>query len=267
MTSVYPLASGSSGNALLYLREDLRLLLDAGISCRRICAALRELNLLPSDLDGILITHVHADHIAGLQTLLKRTACPIYASPRTGRELHYRFAGLDERIVPLPLCEPFPMGDCSVTAFPTSHDSPGCCGFRIDSPDGGFGLLTDTGYVTEEAAAILPGVRLALLEANHDVETLRSGPYPYPLKARILGSEGHLCNEDAAAFAVELAKSGARELVLAHLSRENNTPAMARDAVARALSAAGLDPMLSVAPRDTTGGPYRVEGGPASCRR
>ena len=114
-----------------------------------------------------------------------------------------------------------------------------------------MGLLTDSGYVTEAAAEVLPGVDLALLEANHDVETLCCGPYPSYLKQRILGSEGHLSNETAGQFAVTLADAGASELVLAHLSRENNTPAMAHHAVDRALSAAGLSPALSVAPRDS----------------
>ena len=148
--------------------------------------------------------------------------------------------------------------DCAVTAFPTSHDSPGSRGYRFDTPDGGFGLLTDSGFITPEAEAVLPGVALAVLEANHDVETLRSGPYPYFLKKRILGPEGHLPNEDAAAFAVALTRAGAREIVLAHLSKENNTPAMARNAVETALSAAGLAPALSVAPRDVPSGAHVV---------
>ena len=118
--------------------------------------------------------------------------------------------------------------------------------------------MTDTGYVTEEAADILPGVALAVLEANHDVETLRSGPYPYFLKRRILGERGHLSNEDCARFAVTLAEQGAAEIVLAHLSKENNTPAMARNAVETALSAAGLAPALSVAPRDVPSGAHVV---------
>lgn len=158
------------------------------------------------------------------------------------------------------------MGAVSVTAFPTAHDAPGSCGFRFDTSDGGVGLLTDTGYVTEEAADVLPGVRLAVLEANHDVETLRSGPYPYYLKRRILGDEGHLSNESAARFAVKLAEQGAAEIVLAHLSKENNTPAMARNAVEAALSAAGLCPALSVAPRDIPGEAHVVLGG-VLCRR
>ena len=153
-----------------------------------------------------------------------------------------------------------------VTAFPTAHDAPGSCGFRFDTPDGAVGLLTDTGYVTEAAADVLPGVALAVLEANHDVETLRSGPYPYYLKRRILGDEGHLSNESAARFAVTLAEQGAAEIVLAHLSRENNTPAMARNAVETALSAAGFCPALSVAPRDTLGQAHVVRGG-AVCRK
>ena len=118
----------------------------------------------------------------------------------------------------------------------------------------------------EEAADVLPGVALAVLEANHDVETLRSGPYPYYLKRRILGDEGHLSNESAARFAVTLAEQGTAEIVLAHLSRENNTPAMARNAVETALSAAGLCPALSVAPRDTLGQAHVVRGG-TICRK
>ena len=157
-------------------------------------------------------------------------------------------------------------GGCAVTAFPTSHDAPGSCGFRIDTADGSVGLITDTGCVTDEAAELLPGVDLAILEANHDIETLRSGPYPYYLKQRILGSEGHLCNDDAARFAVALAEAGAGEIVLAHLSRENNTPAMARTAVETALSAASLSPRLSVAPRDTLSEAHTVSRR-AVCRK
>ena len=253
MTTVHTLASGSSGNALLLSCEDTHLLVDAGISCRRVTASLRELGLTPMDLSAILVTHTHGDHISGLPVLLKHTACPICALDRTCRELEYRLAGIGDRLLPLVPCVSEQIGDCAVTAFPTSHDAPGSCGYRFDTEDGSMGLLTDTGFVTCEAADILPGVDLAVLEANHDVECLRSGPYPYYLKQRILGTEGHLCNEDAARFAVTLAQAGASELILAHLSKENNTPAIARNAVETALSAAGLFPVLSVAPRDSLG--------------
>ena len=257
MTVVHTLASGSSGNALAVLSGGTRILLDAGISCRRIAASLGELGLGPGDLDAILITHTHSDHISGLRTLLKRTDAPVWATARAGRELLYRLPELEDRLCQLA---------CTVTAAETSHDAPGSCGYRLDTADGSVGVLTDTGYVTDQAADLLSGVDLAVLEAYHDVETLRSGPYPYYLKKRILGLEGHLSNGDAGAFAALLAERGASEIVLAHLSRENNTPAMARTAVETALAAAGAAPVLSVAPRDTLG-PAHVLVRRAVCRR
>lgn len=264
LTTVHTLASGSSGNALVLSCGDVHLLVDAGISCRRIGAGLGELGLEPADLAAVFITHTHTDHVSGLRTLLRRTEIPVYATGITGRTLAIRLPELAGRLEELR--RPVSLGAVEVTAFPTAHDAPGSCGFRFDTPDGAVGLLTDTGYVTEEAADVLPGVALAVLEANHDVETLRSGPYPYYLKRRILGDEGHLSNESAARFAVTLAEQGTAEIVLAHLSRENNTPAMARNAVETALSAAGLCPALSVAPRDTLGQAHVVRGG-TICRK
>ena len=259
MTTVHTFASGSSGNALLLSWEGGHILVDAGISCRRIGQSLQTLGLTLGDLDAVFITHTHSDHISGLQTLLKRTGCPIYAAPAAGRDLLRRMVLLEDRLREAE--GSFSILDCAVTAFPASHDAPGAQGYRFDTPDGGFGLLTDSGVVTPEAEAVLPGVVLAVLEANHDVEAVRSGPYPYYLKERILGPGGHLRNEDAAAFAVTLARAGAREIVLAHLSQENNTPAMALRAVEAALNAAGLYPRLSAAPRDRLSGAYVLEGG------
>ena len=259
MTTVHTLASGSSGNALVLNWDGGHILVDAGISCRRIRQGLQSLGLDLSGLDGIFITHTHSDHISGLQTLLKHTDCPVFASAQAGRDLLRRTVLLEDRLREAEA--PFSVRDCTVTPFPTSHDAPGSRGYRFDTPGGSFGLLTDSGVVTEEAEAVLPGVALAVLEANHDVEAVRIGPYPYFLKKRILGPGGHLRNEDAAAFAVTLARAGAREIVLAHLSRENNTPAMALRAVETALSAAGLAPRLSAAPRDGLSGAYVLEGG------
>lgn len=259
MTTVHTLASGSSGNALVLSWDGGHILVDAGISCRRIRQGLQALGLDLPDLDGVCVTHTHSDHISGLQTLLKHTNCPVYASPAAGRDLLRRMVLLEDRLREAE--GPFSVRDCVVTAFPTSHDAPGSCGYRFDTPGGSFGLLTDSGVVTPEAKAVLPGVTLAVLEANHDVEAVRSGPYPYFLKERILGPGGHLRNEDAAAFAVTLARAGAREIVLAHLSQENNTPAMALRAVEAALSAAGLSLRLSAAPRDRLSEAYVLEGG------
>lgn len=266
MTTVHTLASGSSGNALVLSCGGVHLLVDAGISCRRVTAGLRTLELEPADLSAVLITHTHADHISGLQTLLKRTDAPVYATGSTGRGLVCRVTGLAGRLKELECCCPTFLGEVAVTAFSTSHDAPGACGFRLDTPDGGVGVLTDTGYVTEEAADILPGVALAVLEANHDVDALTCGPYPPFLKQRILGPGGHLPNGEAARFAVTLAEHGAEDLILAHLSQENNTPAMALETVSAALNRAGLHPLLSVAPQKALSEAHVVRGR-RLCRR
>lgn len=261
MTELHTLASGSSGNAALLSRNGTHILLDAGISCRRITTALGQLGLTPQHLSGIFITHCHADHISGLNTIVKHWDVPIYASSETCRQLEYRIAGIRRLLQPLAPDQEFSCGTMTVLPFETAHDAPGSCGYRFND----MGILTDTGYVTEAAADALSGVSLLVLEANHDIETLRSGPYPYYLKQRILGSQGHLSNEAAADFARHCAENGTREIVLAHLSRENNTPVMAYDAVARALAPLDTPPQLSVAPRDEVSRCYRTEE--ASCRK
>ena len=242
MTTVHTLASGSSGNALLLSCGESYILLDAGISCRRITAALRELGLELGSLTAILITHTHADHISGLQTLLKRCAAPVFTTERAARELSWRLPGAETRLDALDFGIPQSIGEFAVTAFPTSHDAPGSCGFRLDAAGGAVGVLTDTGYVTDEAADILEGVDLAVLEANHDIETLRSGPYPYYLRARIESVRGHLSNDECSAKLLELIQSGCKKFALCHLSQENNTPSLALQTVFTTLGAAGVVP-------------------------
>ena len=255
LTTLHTLASGSSGNAALLSREGTSVLLDAGISCRRIRTALRTMDLDLFDLSAIFITHTHSDHISGMQTLLKNCDVPVYASQRTCSELAYRIAGIEPRLHSLRWEESLSIESLTVTPFPTSHDAPGSTGYRFDD----LGVLTDSGYVTEEAHAVLAGCSLLMLEANHDIDKLRSGPYPYYLKQRILSNQGHLSNAAAAEFAVELASSGTREFLLAHLSAENNTPELAIDTVSDALNAAGLTPRLSVAPRSCISDCYQTE--------
>ena len=216
------------------------------------------------ELDGILITHEHTDHISGLATLIKHHAVPLYASPGTARQLAYRLAGVEPLLRPRDPGTEFCIGSCRVTAFATSHDAAQSMDYRIDG-SGSVGILTDTGYVTPEAEEVLPGVGMLVLESNHDVDRLRSGPYPYHLKQRVLGSQGHLSNEDAAAFAARMAACGTECIVLAHLSKENNTPQLAYDAVDRALRAGGARVRLYVAPRDELSPAYETEGTP--CRR
>lgn len=255
MTTLHTLASGSSGNAALLSHDGVHLLLDAGISCRRIAASLQTLGLSLSDLSAVLITHTHTDHIAGLQTLLKKWDGPVCASEDAARDLRRRYAGLEDRLCSFVPGGRFTVDGCEVDSFPTSHDAPGSVGFR----SGDAGLLTDTGYVTEQAAETLLGVPLLVLESNHDVDLLRSGPYPYYLKKRILSAEGHLSNADAACFAAATVRAGTRTLVLAHLSAENNTPSAALQTVCQALADEALESGVSVAPRDHLGPCHAVE--------
>lgn len=259
MLTLHTLASGSEGNCLLLSDGITHLLVDAGISARRTISALSQLGLSADDLSAILITHEHSDHICGLRTLLKHHAIPLYASSPTARQLSYRIAGIEPVLHSVDTTEQFSVGTLHVQVFATSHDAAGSVDYRVDSDSGSVGILTDTGYVTESAATALRGVDLLVLESNHDVEWLRSGPYPLYLKERILGRQGHLSNDCAADFAVQMAERGTQEIVLAHLSKENNSPARALDTVKRALGVNGFSIPVSIAPRSELSHAYCVE--------
>lgn len=247
----FTLASGSSGNcAVLRTQEDC-FLIDAGISCRRIEQSLRARGLSLSALTAVFITHEHTDHIGGLATLLKKCAAPIYASRGTAGALRNTLTAAPGRICAIPCGDTADFSSCRVRLFALSHDTGDPTGFRFDGTDGSLGVLTDTGIVTDEAREVLLGVDTLLLESNHDVGMVENGPYPYHLKKRILGREGHLSNAAAAEFALSCVKHGTQDILLAHLSAENNTPAAAEYTVARALQKGGHNVRLTVAPRDT----------------
>ena len=243
----YTIASSSAGNAALVCHEDTNILIDAGVSCRRITQTLTTLSLTLADLDGILITHEHIDHVRALGTLQKKCAVPLYASRGTAAALDYPA----ERVHAFTPGDALTVGSLRALPFRTSHDARESVGYRIESDDGSLAVLTDTGCITDEAHDLALGADTLLLEANHDIEMLKTGPYPYPLKRRILGEYGHLSNEAAAEFAVECVRAGTSDILLAHLSGENNTPDLAEYAVGRALQARGLSVRLAAAPRDT----------------
>lgn len=246
MATITTIASGSSGNALVLSTGSTHILLDAGISCRRITAALKALKIEAEQLSGVLITHSHSDHVGGLATFVKHYSVPVYASLATAAALARDIPAVLPRIRAFLPGDAFTVGDALVQSFPTSHDAEGSVDYRIDGEGFSFGALTDTGVIPELACALLPGVDTLLLESNHDINMLLSGPYPYYLKQRILGDCGHLSNETAAEFARLAADHGTRQIILAHLSAENNTPRLAE-----AASAAALDGLasLAVAPR------------------
>ena len=228
-------ASGSSGNCALLTMDGVHILLDAGISCRRICENLSLSGVQPGDLAAVLITHEHSDHIAGLATLIKRCAAPVCAPRAVAGYLDRTVAGVAARLRVVTPGEALDVGGLTVRCFPTSHDTAQSVGWRVE---GGriFALATDTGCVTPEVEAGLAGADAVLIEANHDVDMLLAGPYPYYLKRRILSERGHLSNADCAALALRLAEGGTRQILLGHLSRENNSPARAFETVSAALA-------------------------------
>ena len=259
------LASGSSGNCALVCCGGTRLLLDAGISARRITTALKGLGVDPASLGGVLVTHEHSDHISGLATLTKQLGLPVYATAPTLRQLCYRIPFLERLCRDFAPGDGFPVGELWVTSFPTSHDAACSVGYTLAGDGSKLASATDLGRLTPEVLNAVRGCDLLVCESNHDVDWVRSGPYPYYLKERILGDRGHLSNEMGAELAALAAESGARAVGLAQLSSENNTPARARDVAARRLSAAGVDPerdlSLTVAPRKERGPVFRLERG------
>ena len=264
MLNVTTLASGSEGNCMLITGGGAAVLIDAGVSCRRIFTSLRQLGMDPAGLDGILITHEHSDHIRGLATLTGKLTCPVYASPGTARQLEWRVAFPEGMLRPVPPGTAFSVGALTIRSFPTSHDAAESVGYRVTCGHGSLALATDLGTVTPAVLDGVLGCDTVVVETNHDVELLRAGPYPYPLKQRILGERGHLCNEAGAELAARAVQAGAGTLILAHLSRQNNTPAHALAAVRRAVARLGLNPdrdvTITVAPRSEVGPTFSCEG-------
>lgn len=267
MLTFTTLASGSAGNAALVSCGGAHILLDAGISARRLTAGLAALGVNPEALSAILITHEHSDHISGLQVFTKKHRIPIYATGPTCRQLCWKTAFLEDLVRPLEAGSGVQIGPLWAQSFPTPHDAAGSVGWSIAGEGGRMVLCTDLGYVTEEVRRAVEGCGLLVCEANHDVDMLRAGPYPYYLKQRILGDLGHLSNEAGAELAAFAVGTGARSVILAHLSQTNNTPARAYEAVSRRLRAMDCDPerdiSLSVAPRAMAGPTWALREVPA----
>lgn len=231
---IYVFASGSSGNCLLLSSGDTNILIDAGISMRRIEDSLAQTGRTMRDIGGVLITHEHSDHISGLKMLIKYHRVPVYAPRTVASRLCGMLPEIEGCLRVIPVGESFLLGRLFVKAFHTPHDTDESVGYRVEG-DGVFALATDMGCVTDEVMEGLRGAEAVLIEANHDEEMLRYGPYPVYLKRRILSEHGHLSNDNCARLARELALNGTRQIILGHLSRENNTPMRAMDTVRGAL--------------------------------
>lgn len=237
--SVALLGSGSVGNATVVSFGSTALLVDCGLSARETRRRMQAAGIAEDDLAAIFVTHEHVDHIRGLRVFTSKRRLPVYATRGTARAT---LLGVDSSlVVPVRACETYRVGELEVTPFGTSHDTAEPVGFVFRATDGtSFGLLTDSGRVTEEAAEHLRGCELLGIETNHDVDMLRNGAYPAFLKRRILSDRGHLSNPDAADALASLATPALRSVAALHVSKFNNTPDLARAALADRLLGEGL---------------------------
>ncbi len=254
MARIYPLFSSSKGNSTYIGNKDEGILIDDGVSFSKLKTALDANGISADAIKAVFVTHEHSDHIKGLEVLTKKIKVPLFSRRGTLEYLQKKNC---------ISCECFDISDgvevCGmcVTSFPTSHDAAESCGYKILFRDGKTAAVcTDLGYVSDEVETAVIGTDCVLLEANYDVEMLRSGIYPYYLKARIFGKQGHLSNPDSGAFAAKLVRSGTTRLILGHLSQENNTPAIAEKTVSACLNGfeRNSDYLLYTAPVETQGG-------------
>ncbi len=260
-----PLYSGSSGNALFIGAGNTRILIDAGMTGKAIERALREINVLPETLNGIAVTHEHSDHVKGVGIISRKYHVPIYANERTWNamarnvgEIHpgnRRFFE-DEN--------DFFIGDLALYPFPIPHDAADPVGFRVFYGGHSVATATDMGYARKSVLKTLAGVDVLLLESNHDPELLRINPhYSLYLKQRILSNHGHLSNQASAEALLQLMETGVRDVLLGHLSGENNTPELAMQTHTDILTHEGVrigeDVHLGVAWRDRVSKKFEIE--------
>lgn len=230
--SITSLYSGSKGNSVLIESEDARILIDAGRSARALCNALTSIGKSIDTIDAIFITHEHTDHVGALEVLLKKHPIPVHIVGISAKKLLLKGLSVyDSLICQHPPVFSVTVGDMTVKSFPTPHDSEYCVGYRIEIGESAIGYATDIGYVTSEIRESLAGCESIVLESNHDEEMLMNGPYPYELKLRIRSNRGHLSNSACAELSSELCSRGTRNILLAHLSEENNEPSIAFDEV------------------------------------
>ncbi len=257
MNSVYTLYSGSSGNSVYFNLCGHEFLIDAGKSARTLCRALQDIGSDISGIEAIFITHEHTDHIGALEVLTKKHHIPVHVCTRSATKLKTLVGdGLRSCINEHPPIFSVSLGEVEIKSFVTPHDSMGSVGYRIEYSEerdgviskGAIGLATDIGHINDSIREGLMGCRDIIIESNHDLEMLMCGPYPEHLKMRIMSEIGHLSNSDCAAFAAELCENGTKNLLLAHLSQENNDPSLALAEVKASVADEGV--RIAIADRE-----------------
>lgn len=232
---VCALASGSKGNAIFVSSGTTSILIDAGLSGIEIERRLRSKNIRPKDLNAILVSHEHTDHIQGVGVLSRRFKLPVYINAKTQRAATSQLGSLYD-FKNFECGVSFKINDLSIHPFSISHDAEDPAGFTVNQNGTKIGIATDLGIATSMVKEHLKGCTLLILEANHDEEMLINGPYPWPIKQRIKSRTGHLSNAASKTLLNELQHDGLKHVMLAHLSETNNTPQKAVNEVGRALT-------------------------------
>lgn len=217
------LASGSKGNSSLLITDNIKVIIDLGMSYPYISSKLLEENIKPSEIDAILITHTHNDHIKGLRQFVKRNNTMVYVPLKMAEELSQTIPTTTLRIIE----EELTIKDLDISIIHTSHDAVASVGYIFTNKDKTIVYITDTGYINRKYLERIKNKNIYYIESNHDEEMLMNGPYPHTLKQRILSDEGHLSNKTTAGYLKNVVGSNTKYIILAHLSEKNNTEDLA----------------------------------------
>jgi len=256
------LYSGSSGNSFLVKSDNTNILIDSGVSAKKIINGLTSINMSISDVQSILVTHEHIDHTQSLGTLSSKYDLPVYANSKTWdslKEKRDKIAEKNQKI--FNTLESFEVGDLKIFPFRTPHDAADPCGFNIYNNSQKLSVATDLGHVNTDIIKHLEGSSSVMLEANYDPEVLKVSSYPYSLKQRIEGPKGHLSNKMSGQAICNLITSGLKNALLVHLSKENNFPELAHKTIEEELfnkNYSLIDINLNIAPRDIPSILYNV---------
>lgn len=223
------LSSGSKGNTTFIESGNTKILIDLGNSCKYVTDKLKEIGVSPNEIDAILITHTHIDHVKGLKVFTNKYKTNVYISNKMKNDLDYlENYQLIEEIINIK--------DLLINTIKTSHDTEESFGYVIESNNKSLVYITDTGYINEKYHKLLSNRNIYILESNHDIEMLHNGPYPLKLRQRILGDKGHLSNYDCSKYLSNFIGNNTKCIMLAHLSQDNNTPSIAYDTLIERLN-------------------------------
>ncbi len=236
MMKVSVLTSGSQGNSTYIETKKHKILIDLGITTNNISKRLNNIGVDIADIDTVIISHTHADHISGLDSFMKKYKAKIYLSEKMIKEIPSFIDNPKIILYEDDIC----LDDILISSFKSSHDSNDARNFIISSGQKQIGYITDTGYINKKHFKRLENLELYLFESNHDIEMLMNGPYPTWLKRRVLGSYGHLSNRDAAIYLAKLIGPKTKNIVLIHLSQKNNKPQIALATINEVFAEYGL---------------------------